>query len=261
MLELYHSWPSGHSAIALIALHEKGLRFASRFVELRSLEQYSAQFLAVNPHGQVPVLRHAAASITGTTAMLEYLEDTFPAPALMPADAVGRWRVRVWGKILNEDIAPSVSLLAWHRWTLPTLGPDERARLRAQAATIAIEERRYQWLLALHEVDLADRCQYATYKLDTAISRVEAALAQHPWLSGAHYSLADIYLFPMLVVLPRLLPQTVNARATPWTLAWLNAVRERPAVQSALSFKPVGAVLPADPLQTFMPGAEPIRWG
>ena len=261
MLELYHSWPCGHSAIALIGLHEKGLRFESHYVELRSLEQYSPQFLAVNPHGHVPVLRHEAAAIAGTTAVLEYVEETFPTPALMPVDAVGRWKARVWGKILNEDIAPSVSLLAWHTWTLPTLSAAERGRLGEQVAMIPIDERRAEWQLALSETDFANRSQYAAYKLGAAVSRVEASLAQHPWLAGPHYSLADIYLFPMLVVLPRLLPQVVNAPATPRLIAWLKAVRDRPGVRSALFFKPAGTPLPADSLEMFVPGPEPIRWG
>jgi glutathione S-transferase len=261
MLELYHSWPCGHSAIALIGLHEKGLHFESHYVELRNLEQYSPQFLTVNPHGHVPVLRHAGASIAGTTELLEYIEETFPTPVLMPADAVGRWKAHVWAKILNEDIAPSVALLGWHTWTLPTLGIAERATLQARVSTIPIDERRALWQLALGETEFAEHSQYAIYKLGVAVSRVEAALAQHPWLAGAQYSLADIYLFPMLVVLPRLLPQVVNAPATPRLLAWLNAVRDRPGVRSALSFKPAGAQLPADSLEMFVPGPEPIRWG
>src|SRR6185312_16231775 len=186
--------------------------------------------------------------------LLEYLEEAFPAPRLMPGDAVGRWRVRVWGKMLNEDIAPSVSLLAWHQWTLPTLGNSEREKLRAAAQSIPIEERRVQWTLAMDETRLAEQLQYSTYKLRVAVSRVEKDLAQTTWLAGLQYSLADIYLFPMFVVLPQLLPELVNANATPRTLEWLAAVRSRPAVQSALSTQPAGAALPGDPLQMFVPG-------
>jgi len=258
---LYHSWPCGHSAIALIGLHEKGLSFDSRYLDLRSLEQYSPQFLALNPHGQVPVLCHNETVISETTALLEYLEEAFPTPPLMPEDAVGRWKVRVWGKMLNEDIAPSVSLLAWHTWTLPTLGAADREKVRATADTIPIDERRAQWTLAMDEAHLAEQLQYSTYKLRTAVSRVEKDLAQHSWLGGSQYSLADIYLFPMFAVLPRLLPDLVNPTATPRTLAWPAAVRSRPAVQSALSTKPAGAALPADPLQMFVPGPEHVRWG
>jgi glutathione S-transferase len=260
-MRLYHSWPCGHSAIALIGLHEKGLRFDSRYVELRSLEQYSSQFLALNPHGQVPVLCHNEATLSETTALLEYLEDTFPTPRLMPGDAVGRWRVRVWGKMLNEDIAPSVSLLAWHTWTLPTLGAGEREKLRAAAQGIPIEERRAQWVLAMDETRLEEQLQYSTYKLRVAVSKVEKDLAQDSWLAGSQYSLADIYLFPVFAVLPRLLPEIVNPTATPRTMDWLAAVRSRPGVRSALSTKLAGAAWPADPLQMFMPGPEHVRWG
>ena len=261
-MQLYHSWPCGHSAVALIGLHEKGLNFDSRYVDLPALEQYSPQFLALNPQGQVPVLCHNGAVISETTALLEYLEEAFPTPCLMPADAVGRWRVRVWGKMLNEDIAPSVSLLAWHKWTLPTLGHDGgREKLRAAAQAIPIGERRAQWTLAMDEADLAEPLQYSTYKLRVAVSRLEKDLAHHAWLSGSQYSLADIYLFPMFVVLPRLLPEFVNSSATPRTLAWLAAVRSRPAVDAALSTRPAGAALPADPLHMFVPGPEHVRWG
>ena len=55
MLELFHWEPVSHSARVLICLHEIGVEFKSHYVDLMEFEQFSGDFLALNPAGQVPV--------------------------------------------------------------------------------------------------------------------------------------------------------------------------------------------------------------
>jgi glutathione S-transferase len=258
MLKLYHWNCAGHSAIALICLHAKGLQFESVFVDLLALEQYSPDFLRVSASGQVPVLVHDGRVIAQTTALTEYLDETFRQPPLMPADAVGRWKCRVWAKILNEDVSPSVSQIGWHGYTRAQLGAVPLAQLRRAASGIPIPERRELWNSACAEEDQAELILNSQRKLEGVLARMEAELSRHPWLAGPQFSLADIQLFPMIAPIEKMLPAHLNPATTPQIIQWLARMRAQPAVHRSLGS---GSTLDRDELCNFAPGPEHIRWG
>ena len=84
MLELWHTANSTCSQKVRIALAEKGLAWTSHHLNLRAFEQLSPAFLALNPAGMVPVLRHDGRVLRESLAINEYLDEVFPAPALRP---------------------------------------------------------------------------------------------------------------------------------------------------------------------------------
>jgi glutathione S-transferase len=258
MLKLYHWSPTGHSAIALICLHAKGLAFESVFVDLLAFEQYSPDFLRVSASGQVPVLVHDGKVITQTTALTEYLDETFPEPPLMPADAVGRWKCRVWAKILNEDVSPSVSQIGWHGYTRVQLGAAPLAQLRQAASGISIPERRDVWNTACAQEDQAELLLHSQQKLGGVLKRMETELSRNTWLAGSQLSLADIQLFPMIAPLQKMLPEHLNPGTTPQLIQWLARMRALPAVRKTLGSS---STFERDELCSFVPGPEQIRWG
>jgi glutathione S-transferase len=67
MLHLYHAEPVANSMKSLLCLREKGLDFASHYVDLLRFEQRGEDFVKLNPNGQVPVLVHDGAVITEST--------------------------------------------------------------------------------------------------------------------------------------------------------------------------------------------------
>jgi maleylacetoacetate isomerase len=90
-----------------IALHLKGLDWQAVPVNLLESGQRSADYLAVNPQGLVPALRPDQGEvITQSLAILEWLEDTHPAPSLLPGDPGGRARVRAMAYTIACDIHP-----------------------------------------------------------------------------------------------------------------------------------------------------------
>ena len=93
-------------------------------------------------------------------------------------------------------------------------------------------------------------------RLKFPVSRVEAQLAQGPWLAGPRYTIADIDAFAMLRVIPDLAPEVVNPAVSPRVCDFLERVAARPAVKAALSMSRSGR-----PEQHFVPGVEPSRWG
>jgi maleylpyruvate isomerase len=111
-VKLYGFFRSSASYRARIALNLKGLEYESIEVDLRAgaSAQRSAQFLALNPEGLVPVLVDGASVISQSLAIAEYLEETHPAPPLLPRAPAERARVRALTLAVACDIHPLMNL-------------------------------------------------------------------------------------------------------------------------------------------------------
>jgi len=107
-LVLYGYWRSSAAYRVRIALNLKGLAFESRPVHLiqNGGEQHGADYRALNPQELVPSLVDHGQVFTQSMAIIEYLEETRPQPPLLPADAVGRARVRALAQVVGCDVHP-----------------------------------------------------------------------------------------------------------------------------------------------------------
>jgi glutathione S-transferase len=257
MLELYHWEPNAASARVMIALEEKGLEYSSRYVDVLRFEQHTREFTALNEAGQVPVLVRAGLTYTDASLICEYLEEAFPAEALIPADPLGRWRVRVWQKLVDDTLAAAVSELAWQAYGLPALRARglDADRLQSAIARISAHDRREAWKAAIVGFE-AERLAHARHTVAAAIATLEADLEGSSWLAGPGYSLADIAVFAYLSYVPSLCPDVLNDRASPRLMAWIRKLGARPAVRAALTRGRL-----EDPFAIAAPGPEHVRWG
>lgn len=107
-LTLYGYWRSSAAYRVRIALNLKGLAYATRPVHLLrdGGEQHAAAYRQLNPQEQVPCLIDGERVVTQSVAIIEYLEETRPSPALLPADAAGRARVRALALVVACDMHP-----------------------------------------------------------------------------------------------------------------------------------------------------------
>lgn len=105
-LVLHDYWRSGAAWRVRIALNLKGLRYEQVAHNLRTGEQHSADYAALNPQGLVPALEVDGGVLTQSPAILEWLEETHPEPALLPADPLGRAKVRAMMALVACDIHP-----------------------------------------------------------------------------------------------------------------------------------------------------------
>ena len=129
MLRLYTYYRSSAAYRVRIALAIKGLAYESVPVHLLRSggEQLQPAYRAVNPAALVPALQGDDATLTQSLAILEYLEETHLAPALLPADAAGRARVRALSLSVACDIHPLNNLRVLNYLT-GTLGATEAQR-------------------------------------------------------------------------------------------------------------------------------------
>jgi glutathione S-transferase len=252
MLQLFHWEPNGDSARVMICLTEKGLEFSSRYVDVLALEQLRLEALQQQTP-EIPLLVHRDAVLSGPTQVCEYLEETFTARPLLPRNARARWRVRVWQKQLDDGLAASVSELAWEAYGAAVLAARDRETLREALAAVTAGALRTLWGAALAGLAPQVLVQ-ARERVREAVARAEADLASSPWLAGEEYTLADIAAFSYLNFLPALGAGLLHD--APRTRAWLQRVRQRPAVTAALSLG-----REPDPFAICAPGPEQIRWG
>jgi maleylpyruvate isomerase len=104
---LHGFWRSSTSFRVRVALNLKGIDYTQTTYRLREGDQREADYLAINPQGLVPSLITPDGSVlTQSLAIMEWLDETFPEPPLLPADANGRARVRALAQAVALDIHP-----------------------------------------------------------------------------------------------------------------------------------------------------------
>lgn len=126
-LHLFSAARSSASYRVRIALNLKGVAYDQTPIDLRAGEQRSAAFKARNPQGFVPALIAGDLTLIQSPAIIEWLDETYPEPALLPADRDGRARVRALAGVIACDIHP-LNNLRILGYLQNELGLDEETR-------------------------------------------------------------------------------------------------------------------------------------
>ena len=126
-MKLYDYFRSSAAYRVRIAMNLKELNAEREFVHLRKGEQRSDAYRAVNPQKLVPTLVDGDAVLSQSLAIIEYLDETKGGAKLMPADALGRARVRQLAQLVACDIHP-INNLRVLGYLTGKLGLSEEAR-------------------------------------------------------------------------------------------------------------------------------------
>ena len=172
-MDLYSFFRSGSSHRLRIALNLKGIVMRYRAIDLRSDEHAKAPYKAIHPQGFVPALTlDDGTTLIQSPAIIEWLEERYPEPALLPADRADRARVRALASLVACDIHP-INNRRILQYLRKQFGADESA-VNAWCGT---------WISA-------------------GFDALEALLAQEKARSGFCFgsapTLADVYLVPQV---------------------------------------------------------------
>lgn len=204
MRVLYDYFRSSASYRVRIALNLKGLAYDSVPVSLLDNAQRAPEYLRKNPQGLVPALLDGEQLLTQSLAICEYLEETYPQPALLPNDAIGRARVRALALSIACDIHPLNNLRVLHR-------------LEAQfAADQAGKDAWYQhWIQSGFEAfEQQIQSTHGQYCFGDTVTLADLALV--PQVYNARRFNCDLSAYPtMLAIEQRCLALDAFARATP----------------------------------------------
>lgn len=135
-LILHNYWRSSASYRVRVGLGLKGLAYEYAAVNIIARgggEQATEAYAAMNPMRQVPTLEvvlddGTRAFVGQSLAILEYLDEACPGPALLPRDPLARARARMLAEIVNAGIQPLQNLPVMRR--VKALGGDEQAWVR-----------------------------------------------------------------------------------------------------------------------------------
>lgn len=252
MIELYHWRPVSHSAKVLICLHETGAEFESHFVDLLAFDQFSDEFLALNPFGQVPVLRDDGDVLIESSLINEYLAESHPQAGLAPTDPAGWYRCQAWSKFVDYNLSSSLATLGCRKYLVPYLRERDPGDVASAIEAIPVEERRAGWADAAANAYSDEIVANSERKIGLVVERMEQVLSDAGWLVGNRYSIADINTFAMLDAVADIAPQLVNSDVAANTAAWMQRIASRPAVREAFA-RSRG--------EGFAPGPEHSRWG
>jgi len=169
-MELYNYFRSSASYRVRIALALKGLDYDYKPVHLARNEHLAESYAAVSAARLVPLLRDGDASVTQSLAIIEYLEETHPQPPLLPADPVGRARVRALALDIACEIHPLNNL------------------------------RVLRYLVQSLKVSEDDKNRWYRHWVETGLEAVERQLAAQParFCHGETPTLADCVLVPQI---------------------------------------------------------------
>jgi glutathione S-transferase len=169
MLLLYEHPLSPYAQKVKIALREKGAPFEAHLPQGMGAGAAQGAFATASPRGEVPALVDGDVSIFDSTIILEYLEDKWPAPAMLPVDPADRARVRMIEEVMDthfEAINWGLAELAWFRRAEGALAEALRASAKAQT------EGYFAWL--------------------------EAQLGERQWFNGESFGWGDLSVVPYL---------------------------------------------------------------
>ncbi|MEA2773586.1 MAG: maleylpyruvate isomerase [Acetobacteraceae bacterium] len=174
--ELFAFWRSSAAYRVRVALHLKGISVRERYIDLDAGDQRGADFLKINPLGALPALvAPGQPPMTQSLAILEYLDEIMPHPPLLPADPLGRARVRSIAGGLAADTHPLI--VPRVRRYLTTTGGFDDAAWRG-------------WQI-----------QWFTTGLQALETRLAAESETGQYCHGDSVTIADILLMSIVVVM------------------------------------------------------------
>jgi glutathione S-transferase len=196
MLKLHYHPLSTFARRVRIALIEKGIEAELVAVDMAKGAHRAPPYLALNPYGRVPTLEDDGLVLYESTAILEYLEATHPAPPLVPADVRGRALVSMHVKLCDLQLSRQTGTIIFPKRFLPKERWDESAMAQAKK------------------------------EIEKHLGILEAQLQGKQYLVGDRYSLVEVCYTPFVEFFP-LMEITPPAAVAAWSARML----ERPSAR------------------------------
>ncbi len=190
MIIVYEAPPSGNAYKVRLMLALLGKDYEGRPVKLAAGEQKTAEFLAMNPLGQVPVLVDGDTVIRDSHAILVYLAKQFGGVRWWPDDAVSLANIAAWLSTSANEVANGLARLrVHHKFGLP--------------------------------IDLVATQAMAIKVLDI----LETQLGDKDYLLGSNISIADLAMYPYAALAPE---ARLDLSRHTNVLAWFKRIRTLP---------------------------------
>ena len=187
-IDLYWGSGSAYCWRVLLALEHKGLEYRSHLLKFDQQEHQAPQMLAMNPRGQLPVLRDGDYVVFESVGILYYLDRKYPDPPL-------------FGRSPEEGGVIMRVIGEYQAYAEPSLMQLVRQLLYSREPAAATE-------------GLAEAMSAAMHRVASEARTIERRLAQSDWVVGEKISATDMVIYPDIRLLLRAL-----AKPAAWELA------------------------------------------
>ena len=235
MLYLYHSTTSVCAIKVRLTLDEKGLAYDGKLLNLREGEQHEPEYVKLNPSHVVPTLIHDGKVVVESTLIIEYLDEVFADPPLMPSNPYARAIARLWMKKIDDYLHAACSTLTFAIIFPPVFAKKTQSERDAYFAAMPNVTYRERQRLSVEQGLNAPHVPATVRAYDKYIGEMEAALAAAPYLAGRIYSLADAAATPYVFRAEALGLDKLWVGKRPRVEAWCARIRERPSFTHALT--------------------------
>jgi glutathione S-transferase len=242
MLYLYQGSTSVCSVKVRVALEEKGLPFDGEVLDLQRGDQHRPDYAKLNPNEVVPTLVHDGKVVLESTLIIEYLDEAFPTPPLMPADPYARAQARLFMKKIDDYLHAATSTVTFATANRKVLIKKSPAELAEHLAKIPNVDYRERQRLSITQGLAAPHVAQALRNYDKYVGDMDAALAAHPYLAGDAYSLADVAATPYMFRAEAIGLENLWQGRRPRVADWYRRIRERPSFKKAV----IDPISPAD---------------
>lgn len=206
MIDLYY-WPTPNGHKVTLFLEEAGLEYRIHPVNIGAGDQFKPEFLAISPNNKMPAIVDNAPA--GGGAPLSVFE----------SGAILLYLAEKTGTFLSLDARERVETLEWLFWQMAGLGP-----MSGQMGHFTVYA--------------PEKIPYAIERYGNEVTRLHGVmdkrLAQHEWLAGSEYSIADMASYPWIGPYDKLPP---DYAAFPNLHRWQQAIAARPATQRAYALR------------------------
>ncbi len=238
MLELYHHGSSVCAAKVRMYMAEKDLDWTGHYIDILKGDQFTPEYMKLNPKAVVPTLIHDGEIICDSTVICEYIENVFTEKPLRPADPLEITRVMYWTKAVDEALHPAcgfVTFLTCHRHIVLRLGEEGVEKFLNSTPALSVTADWHETKKSIVRLGFEAEGAEAKLKLyDLYLHKMEEVLQDHDWLAGDNFTFADIAMTPYVNRLDMLslTPMWENGRL-PKVTEWFERIKARP------SFKPM----------------------
>jgi glutathione S-transferase len=178
-----------------LCLAEKELDWTDRHVDFSRGEQYSSEYLKLNPNGVVPTLVHDGRAVVDSSVILEYLDEAFSERPLTPPNAVERATMRAWLRFFEEVPTVAVRFPSFNQVFVRFYGGLSEEQFSEQADARPLRKHFYRRMgregFSQKDVD------EALERFRVTVNRMECTLQASRWLLGGRLTLADLCVAPL----------------------------------------------------------------
>ncbi|MEM1261389.1 MAG: glutathione S-transferase family protein [Pseudomonadota bacterium] len=231
-LHLYHSGVSNCSMRVRMTLEEKGQPWTSHHLNILKKEHITPEYFGINPNGLVPTLVHDGTVIIESDDIIDYLDDAFPEPPLKPTAGPPRDDMYHWLRRATAIHVQAVKTYIYFKrvGTKMSHSEEEDSKYRSlQKNETLLEFHRKSGSEGFSEDDVAA----AKATLDQCFGEMDTILAEHDWLAGDAFSLADIAWVPLQVTLEKLAGYDFNKLSH--VGAWTERLKQRSSYRDGVS--------------------------